>query len=144
MRRSNMSKRIVKCLIVVLCVSLVAGPSLSLAGPPLRDARSVYLPLHRAPASRSKRVNRSIHGRPQAEPGAVGQTTTVLADGRVLLLGGETEDGPSAAAFIRDVRTGEVTVLPTIMYQARAWHSATMLPNGRVLVLGGIGPNDQV
>jgi RHS repeat-associated protein len=139
-----MSKRFVKCLIFVLCVSLVAGPTLSLAGPPLKEARSDYLPLRPAPSSRAKRVNRSIHGRPQAEPGAVGQTTTVLADGRLLLLGGETEDGPSATAFIRDVRTGEVTVLPTIMYEARAWHSATMLPNGRVLVLGGIGPNGQI
>lgn len=137
-----MSKRFAKCLVVVLCFCLVAGPNLSLAGPARKDSRS--LPPVPAPSSRAKRVNRSIHGRLQAEPGAVGQTTTVLADGRLLLLGGETEDGPSAAAFIRDVRTGEVKVLPTMMYQARSWHSATMLPNGRVLILGGVGPGGQV
>ena len=137
-----MSKRFVKCMVVVLCFCLVAGPNLSLAGPSL-DARSASVPLP-APSSRAKRVNRSIHGRPQAEPGAVGQTSTALPGGRLLLLGGETEDGPSATAFIRDVRTGEVTVLPTFMYQARSWHSATMLPNGRVLILGGVGPNGEV
>jgi RHS repeat-associated protein len=139
-----MSKRFVKCLIVVLCVNLVAGPNLSLAGPSVREARSGYLPHPPASSSKAKRVNRSIHGRPQAEPGAAGQTSTVLADGRLLLLGGETEEGPSATAFIRDVRTGTVTVLPTIMYQARSWHTATTLPDGRVLVFGGVGPEGQV
>ena len=139
-----MSKRFVKCLVVVLCVSMVAGPSLSLAGPALRSGRSIYRPLNRTASPRPKRATRSIHGQPQAEPGAAGQTTTVLSDGRLLLLGGETEEGPSATALIRDPRSGEVIVLPTIMYQARAWHSAAMLPNGRVLILGGVGPNGDV
>jgi RHS repeat-associated protein len=94
-----------------------------------------------APNARTKRPNLR---RAQLTPDAAGQTTTLLADGRLLLTGGETEDGPSAGALIRDPRTGNTTPLPLGLAQARAWHSATILPDGRVIVAGGVGADRRV
>lgn len=74
-------------------------------------------------------------------------TATLLADGRVLLAGGSTGtnvDDPSltkddvASAEIYDPRTG--TFAPTgSMLDGRGYHSATLLSDGRVLVVGGGG-----
>jgi hypothetical protein len=63
-------------------------------------------------------------------------TATVLADGRVLILGGQNDAGELAAAEIYDpaARTF-VAVAP--MSVARVGHTATLLTDGRVLVAGG-------
>jgi len=68
-----------------------------------------------------------------------GQTTTLLADGSQLLLGGMRPTGPTAQAWIKAGGTQKATALPQALAFARAWHTATMLPDGTVLVLGGIG-----
>lgn len=65
---------------------------------------------------------------------------TVMRDGRVLVTGGGTEGAPgyrsTAAAEIFDPATGTWT--PTApMLSARAFHTATLLPDGEVLVTGG-------
>jgi len=70
-----------------------------------------------------------------------GQTSTVLPDGRWLLLGGQGPQGSTRTAEIYDPRTGITTAL-TPLRPARAWHSATVLPDGTVLVFGGAGSND--
>ncbi|AJF70242.1 hypothetical protein SVTN_37460 [Streptomyces vietnamensis] len=68
-------------------------------------------------------------------------TVTPLADGRVLAVGGigHAPDGPAeglATAEVHDPATGRWT--PTgALRQARFSHSATRLPDGRVLVAGG-------
>jgi RHS repeat-associated protein len=67
-----------------------------------------------------------------------------MADGRVLLLGGEGSTGPAATAFLLDPKTGSVTQLPNGLQNARSWHTATMLPNGTVLILGGIGAKEKI
>src|SRR5262249_16808260 len=41
-----------------------------------------------------------------------------------------------------DPRTGMTAAL-TPLEPARAWHTATVLPDGTVLILGGVGPNGQ-
>jgi len=67
-----------------------------------------------------------------------GESTTLLSDGRSLLLGGEGLNGSLNAAEIRDNRTGAITKLAQGMAQKRAWHTATVLPDGKVAVIGGI------
>jgi len=62
----------------------------------------------------------------------LGQTATLLQNGRVLIAGGETAKAelfnPSTGAF---TATGSMTV-------SRSGHTATLLPDGRVLIAGGV------
>ena len=69
-----------------------------------------------------------------------GQTATSLADGRMLVVGGRSFDGNVPAS----VATAEVYSSSTNdwssagnMSVARAYHTATLLNDGRVLVCGG-------
>lgn len=68
-----------------------------------------------------------------------GQTSTLLSDGRLLIVGGQGAEGPTATVAIKDPRSSEVIPLSVGLSTPRAWHSATMLPNGRVLIVGGKG-----
>lgn len=79
--------------------------------------------------------------------GRIGHTATLLPDGRVLILGGEGvidvagnrgyRDFPGAELW--DPDTGEFSAAP-MLAQPRADHSAILLADGRVLVVGGQGP----
>jgi hypothetical protein len=70
-----------------------------------------------------------------------GHAATVLPDGRVLFTGGTSTEGfpggISPTAEIWDHRTGEFRLLASRMNTARAHHTATLLEDGRVLVVGG-------
>ncbi len=74
-----------------------------------------------------------------------GPTATLLADGRVLLVGGSTyqspfHSGPTISGVTRvfDPQTGHCTTLPGSAVMRRAFHSAVALPSGQVLVAGGV------
>lgn len=70
------------------------------------------------------------------------QTATLLRDGKVLVAGGTNDNDTLsyalASAELYDPRTGTWT--PTgDMTEVRTWPSATLLSDGRVLVVGGSG-----
>ncbi|MGW3417461.1 DUF6603 domain-containing protein [Streptomyces phaeochromogenes] len=66
-------------------------------------------------------------------------TTTALADGRVLALGGRTATAPLASGEVFDPAAGAWTPMPASLGTARYGHSATTLKDGRLLVTGGSG-----
>ncbi len=73
------------------------------------------------------------------------QTTTLLADGRVLLAGGERDlwsDTPDTYddAQIFNPATGQFSFLAQ-MNAYRGSHTATLLRNDQVLIVGGLGSN---
>jgi len=81
--------------------------------------------------------------------GRIGHTATVLPDGRVLILGGEGivdivwnrgyRDFPGAELW--DPITATFSAAASLV-ESRADHSAILLADGRVLVLGGEGTED--
>jgi hypothetical protein len=65
-----------------------------------------------------------------------GHTATRLADGTILIVGGENESGPIQASEIFDPVSGQFSFGPALL-TARADHSAILLEDGRVLIAGG-------
>jgi hypothetical protein len=72
--------------------------------------------------------------------GRVGHTATLLADGRVLVIGGMGSDGTSASADLWDPVTMTSSPAGTLGI-ARSGHASVLLPDGQVLVAGGRGAN---
>jgi hypothetical protein len=63
-------------------------------------------------------------------------TATTLADGRVLIIGGDNQDGAVGEADMLDSKASTLMVAARSL-TARTRHAATLLPNGKVLVSGG-------
>lgn len=73
----------------------------------------------------------------------VSHTATNIGNDRVLITGGYSSGegavlGISRSAEIWDPRTNQFRLLDARMSTARAGHSATLLPDGRVLITGGL------
>src|SRR5258708_12627695 len=62
-----------------------------------------------------------------------------MANGQWLLMGGEGPEGPLATMLVRDPQTGTTSQLESKLQTARAWHTATLLPDGTVFIFGGLG-----
>lgn len=65
-----------------------------------------------------------------------GHTATVLANGKVLVAGGQNPAGATASVELYDPATNTWTAGPSLA-TTRINHTATLLPNGKVLVAGG-------
>ena len=63
-------------------------------------------------------------------------TATLLANGKVLIAGGESDTSRLASAELYDPATNAITRTGS-MASARMFATATLLPNGKVLVTGG-------
>jgi RHS repeat-associated protein len=94
-------------------------------------------------ATSSSPVHRSAR-RSQSHASITGQSTTLLPDGTLLVLGGEGPDGPTSAAKIQNPQTGRTITLPVALNRPRTGHTATMLPNGTILVFGGFGASGAI
>ncbi len=71
-------------------------------------------------------------------------TATLLPNGKVLIAGGRPGAGcclgPHASLELFDRATMLFTPLAAVMSTGRANHTATLLPNGKVLLAGGLSP----
>jgi hypothetical protein len=83
--------------------------------------------------------SRAIHASSAKQLLHLAVKRTHLPDGRRLLLGGESARGAVATAFVQDAKAGTITQLSIGLQHARYGHTATVLPDGTVLVFGGIG-----
>jgi len=74
-------------------------------------------------------------------------TATLLQDGRVLIVGGTRSQDlswvPLSDAEIYDPVTGTFSLTGSL-HDARFYHTATLLPDGRVLITGGSGALDSL
>jgi len=86
----------------------------------------------------------STTGSPRVQ--RVSHTATRFGNDRVLITGGYSSGegavfGISRSAEIWDPATNQFRLLPATMRVARAGHSATLLPDGRILITGGLSPD---
>ena len=77
-----------------------------------------------------------------APHGEIGQSVTLLPDGRWLVVGG-AGGVPSDAVFVATDAFAERTSAGTLRV-SRTGQTATALPGGRVLILGGLGPDGEL
>lgn len=74
-----------------------------------------------------------------------GHTATLLGDGTVLILGGSSSIDDLGSAFASSLSTAEIydpvsqsfSLVPDLLDEARSGHASVLLPDGRVLVIGG-------
>lgn len=81
-----------------------------------------------------------LHARPV--PMVPGQSVSLLPDGRWMFAGGMGEQGVTATIELQQDTTK--TVLGVSLLYARQGHTATVLPDGTVLIVGGRGPDDRL
>jgi len=73
-----------------------------------------------------------------------GQSHTLLPDGRLLLVGGQLSGAAVNSAFFQNTQSGVQAAASGTLLHARAFHSATLLSNGSVLIFGGVGNGSSV
>jgi hypothetical protein len=74
----------------------------------------------------------------------IGQSRTLLPDGRILLTGGEDSQSTLLNTALMSSPDGQIRPLQSGLLVARAGHTATVLPDGTVLIFGGIGQDGKL
>lgn len=82
------------------------------------------------------RETQKPHPTAKMRVGRTGHTATTLDTGAVLIVGGESWDGPTRSAEVFEPAAGQFRDTGETQI-ARAYHTATRLPSGDVLVVGG-------
>src|SRR5215475_3841675 len=90
------------------------------------------------PAQTTQRDERRIGAVGDLNVKRRGHTATPLADGRLLVIGGENENGPVPEVEIFD-SSSKTFSLASRSITPRADHTATKLADGRVIIIGGRG-----
>ena len=136
------------CIDLAVCFFLMCGSIHALdstSGPELTSAPTTLL--HSSATMGALRAFAGAHTpTTQGESGSTtsptrleGQTSTLLPNGSLLLLGGLGGSQPVSTAYIKDSISGSATTLRNQLQFPRSFHTATVLPNGTVLILGGVG-----
>ena len=81
-------------------------------------------------------ASRSFTNTGSMQAGRTQHTATLLADGRVLIVGGSTSVEALASAEIYDPAAGSFVAAASLA-SPRTGHTSTMLPSGKVLIVGG-------
>ncbi|RPJ26206.1 MAG: kelch-like protein [Chloroflexi bacterium] len=129
-------------MIIVLLVSFLSGcvPSQPVESEPVQTSTDSASPIKPVlPGTENPYLN-CLSPALQMNVERAAHTATLLSNGRVLIAGGFREEGTSeiaiASAEIFDPATNTFT--PTgNMNEPRDGHTATLLPNGQVLIAGG-------
>ena len=74
----------------------------------------------------------------------LGRSATLLPSGNMLLVGGQSAGEMSGLIAAENPQTGAVKTLPISLVFHRAFHTATLLTDGSVLVFGGTGTGNKV
>ena len=80
---------------------------------------------------------------PQRPSVDIGQTATPLPDGTWLVTGPRA-DGTRQTASIWDPATASMSSIQSGLVHSRAGHTATMMRDGRVLILGGVNARGEI
>jgi RHS repeat-associated protein len=116
---------------------LIPKPGMAQSSPMILPFAGVPVAMIQAPEQTPAPTASS---RPHEAPSAVkpAQSSTLLPDGQILLLGGLGADHkPVADAYLMD-RAGKTQKIAAQLHAPRAGHTATVLPDGTVLIFGGV------
>lgn len=128
-RRTAIRRTVTAALTLHLAIATYFGQSVDIA--------------NAAEAKQTSELARFVLQAPSTSPG---QSATLLPDGRWLFVGGMQSNAPTGAIYTNDAAsTAGAAAKPSkalgSLVHARQAHTATVLPDGTVLILGGIGLN---